>query len=72
MKTVSIPVRVPSGNYCWCWETFGKREEELCEHFDNEHGRNRCDLGFDIVQCASVGVMKPAECAALKEVKDQP
>ena len=40
MKTIQIPIQVPSGDYC-C----NGPDLEICEHFDNEGGHPKCELG---------------------------
>ena len=60
--TVLYPIRVPSGKYCWKYTS----PHELCEHYDNEGGNPRCDLGFYVTQIDDGGAIKPEECLNLK------
>jgi hypothetical protein len=61
MKKVNLPIKVPSGSYCW--EHFGERE--ICEHFSNEGGNLTCSLGFCGQARAEDGVLKDQKCEAL-------
>jgi len=61
MKTVNMPINVPSGMYC-C-----RHNGEICEHFyQHEGGHPYCKLGFHKQQDTAEGVLKAPKCAALK------
>ena len=63
MKTVILPITVPSGSYCW--EFSGKFE--CCEHFSNEGGHPSCALGFyNTTDKRGGGALKDPKCNALK------
>lgn len=64
MKTVSLPIQVTKGKYCW----LRKPPYTLCEHFDNEGGHQTCDLGFCGLEDTADGVLKSPKCNELKEI----
>jgi hypothetical protein len=39
-KTVNLPITVPTGDLCW------DGHNRICEHFDNEGGGYKCELGL--------------------------
>lgn len=62
MKIVLLPVKVPSGEYCYDGFTF-------CGHFDNDRNL-RCthNIGYLEEGGGDFGVVKkPKECLVLKE-----
>lgn len=65
-KVVLMPIRVPTGEYCWDY----KPPRQVCEHFDNEGGTPHCDLGFCPLKedRKRGGVLKPKECLELKVI----
>jgi hypothetical protein len=63
MKTVNMPITVPSGQYCW--EYSGKHE--VCAHFSNAGGHYTCSLGFYSQARMKNGVMKAPECDSLND-----
>ena len=69
--TVSYPITVPDGKYCWsCAPSFN--DVEICEHFNNEGGYPTCDLGFDLYddkeRYSNKGTLKAKECMELVKV----
>ena len=42
MKTVCLPLRVPTGKFCW---EYGA-PFVICGNFDNEGGHSTCDLNI--------------------------
>lgn len=63
LKTVLMPIRVPSGNYCWSYDG----SEMTCPRFDNEGGHPNCTIGFYPVKDTKAGVLKATDCSRLKE-----
>lgn len=61
-KTVSMPVEVPKGRFCWDGET-------ICDHFDNEGGHGSCDIGFHLA--CDYEYLKPQECLNLIDITDE-
>jgi len=65
-KEVSYIITVPKGKYCWDYHT----PFALCEHFNNEGGYIRCDLGFHPLKDIKCdGIKKPGVCRNLKEIQ---
>ena len=64
MKTVNLPITVPSGSYCW--EYSGKRE--ICEYFDYESGHPKCLLHLYPQTPTEKGVPKDIRCNSLKSI----
>ena len=62
-KTVCLPIKVPTGKYCWEYDVAG-----TCDYFDNEGGHSKCELHFD-VKDTKKGVVKDPICASLKKVE---
>ncbi len=78
-KTVSYPIEVRDGKYCWGWNyPYG-----TCRKFNNEGGIPNCSLGFTLDwtdakgllsnypedDSVPQGILKSKECLKLKEVK---
>ena len=62
-KEVNLLITVPKGKYCWEYLP----PYALCEHFSNEGGCSRCDLGFYPLETKDrEGVLKPKVCGRLK------
>lgn len=64
MKTVCLPLRVPTGKFCW---EYGA-PFVICGNFDNEGGHSTCDLNIGDPKDDLIGVLKPKECLLLKDV----
>lgn len=60
MKTVLLPIRVPSGIFCWDYGDY-----EICENFINEGGHNRCLLSLGELVKSRFGVVKCKTCQNL-------
>ena len=60
-KIVLKPIRVSAGKYCW----ENKFNGDICDHFDNEGGHDRCSVGYYI---ENDGLhLKPKKCLELQE-----
>lgn len=62
-KIVSYPIKVPYGKYCWDYN------ERICQYFNNTGGNGKCDLGFYSLAETKKGILKPAKCLNLNEIK---
>ena len=59
-KTVSFPINVPVGNYCY------KKNQTRCMHcVDKGKGKVICAIGFNMSSYKDNTVYKPAECREL-------
>ena len=61
-KTVSYPIRVPEGDYCW-------NANSICGHFDNYGGHPNCTLNMGNLKYNSdmdSSVEKPPKCKNLE------
>jgi len=68
-KTVLMPVRVPSGDYCVKWEVGKGLPTVSCPHWDGWHNDGCCAMGFPITEYdEDDSAIKPVECAQLQEV----
>ncbi len=67
VKTVNMPIKVPSGHYCW--EQFGNHE--ICGHFSNEGGHPKCSLGFWEQSIKKDGFLKDPKCDSLVEAIEE-
>ena len=63
IKEVVLPIKVPSGKYCWEHHISG-----TCNYFDNEGGHSSCELKFHCQKDTKQGVLKDPACAALVDV----
>lgn len=62
--TVSLPIVVPSGKYCWRYDGNGGP----CVHFDNEvYYPGECTLFKRDLSNNKDGVVKLEKCLSLKE-----
>ena len=65
--TVSCPITVPDGKYCWsCASSFN--DVEICDYFNSYGGYLTCDLGFKVGKDTNKGVLKAKECMELVKV----
>ncbi len=64
-KTVSLPLKVPAGEYCWDHAGTGT----ICEHFDNAGGHPKCllKIGYEVKGTFN-GVEKPEKCLSLVDI----
>ena len=63
---VNYPIRVPRGDYCFCWNAGG--DSTICSFFSNEGGHGTCDLNFSDIICTPEGFYKKAKhCRDLEE-----
>jgi len=64
---VNLPIRVPSGMYCW---EYTSDSGVICEHFHNYGGHGTCDLDLgSLTKMSNGNYIKPGNCIALKEGK---
>lgn len=69
MKTVCMPIKVPSGDCCW--EPTKGFDSEVCEYFDNAGGHETCELGFWPIKRDEKGdCLKPPECLKLVDITE--
>jgi len=64
-KTVSFPIIVPDGKYCW-----DHRNSLICDYFDNEGGHDSCKLNFwEQKTCRKTDhTLKAEECSILQTI----
>lgn len=61
-KTVLLPIKVPTGDFCW-------DQSVSCDYFDNEGGHPSCDLKLgDLKYDKKSRCPKPNKCLTLQKV----
>lgn len=62
-KVISLPIVVPSGEFCW------NGNSEICSYFDNEGGFPSCCLNLGFLRYDKDNkVPKPKKCKELKSI----
>jgi hypothetical protein len=65
-KKVSCPIYVPTGDYCWDWES-----KEICPQFDNNNGKAVCKISNEYVHRVDNGYIKFPWCIGLHDWEDE-
>ena len=64
-KNVNFVITVPDCDYCYQ----GYIDSPICDHFDNEGGHPKCNMGFWPLRYNDKGkIRKPKECLLLRNI----